>query len=341
MEPMEYNNDKKMNIDTAVTAENNDDRLLEQMIHETKEIKELLHSFVAAMATAIDQRTPYNGNHTRNVTKYAGEFADYLNVMHDQGKFDECFDTNRKEQLILAAGLHDIGKMIIPLSVMNKSTRLGNELESILQRYELITCYIRLDAAEGKISKEECKEKCADLKQSADFIEKVNQMAALTEETEEQIRILSKHQYEKKNGEILHYLTEEETDCLLVQKGTLTEEERKIMESHVAMTSKILSNIHWNTQYSNVPIWAGAHHEFLDGSGYPNHLTEEEMPLEVRILSLADIYDALIAADRPYKSPMPIEEALQILKSMAEDGKLDKTLVAFYADFISRCQSEN
>ena len=110
-----------------------------------EEIKTQLHSFVSAFATAVDERTPYNGSHTRKVTVYAGILADYINQKHQQGMCEEYFDENRREQLVLAAALHDIGKMIVPLGVMNKETRVAGNIYKIEDRFKLLKAYYELD----------------------------------------------------------------------------------------------------------------------------------------------------------------------------------------------------
>lgn len=123
---------------------------------------------------------------------------------------------------------------------------------------------------------------------------------------------------------------------LTIRKGTLSGEERTIMESHVSVTSKLLSQIKFSKDLSHVPEWAGAHHELLDGNGYPRHLTGKDIPMEVRIITILDIFDALVADDRPYKPGMPIEKALGILTAMAEkEGKLDPRLTQLFIE--SKC----
>lgn len=300
------------------------------------EFKDMMYSYAETMATIIDERTPYNGNHTKNVTQYAVGFASYLNQEHKAGRYEKYFDENRREQLMLAASLHDIGKMSIPLEIMDKSTKLGNLFRGIMDRYQLLRCYYKIDYYEQRISWDEYEEKCNYLDKAEELVENVNTLPNLPEELEPQIRELADLIYEEHSGKKIPYLTEEEAECLLIKRGTLTKKERKIMENHVVITHNILSKINFSTHYSNVPKWAGAHHEFLDGSGYPNHLTAEELPVEVRILSLADIFEALVARDRPYKKPMPVEKALEILSSMSAEGKLDQELVAMYRNYINQ-----
>lgn len=123
---------------------------------------------------------------------------------------------------------------------------------------------------------------------------------------------------------------------LMIRKGTLSEKERAVMESHVVITDKLLSEIRFSKELSHVREWAASHHELLNGSGYPEHLMAEQIPMEVRIITILDIFDALVADDRPYKPGMPVEKALGILDIMAnKEGKLDPELTRLFRK--SRC----
>lgn len=292
-----------------------------------QEIKAQLHSFVEAMATAIDERTPYNGSHTRKVAEYAGKLADFINLKNEQSECEEYFDEERREKLLLAALLHDIGKMIVPLSVMNRATRLDNDIEKLEDRFQLIRSYYEIDMLRGSITEEEYLEIMEEMTEDLEFIKKIDSMGFLDDDNYEKVRMLANKKHIKQDGTITPYITKEEAECLSIRRGTLTDEARKQMENHVVMTDKILDKVHFNKNYEMVPKWAASHHEFLNGTGYPNHLTAGELDIESRILTIADIYDALTATDRPYKKPMPKEKAIQILKSMAEEGKIDLQLV--------------
>ena len=130
------------------------------------------------------------------------------------------------------------------------------------------------------------------------------------------------------------FFTEEEKECLRVKKGTLTNAEREIMESHVVMTERILSKVHFHSFYKDAPLFASQHHECLNGKGYPKKITAEQIPLESRILAVADICDALLATDRPYKKPMPKEKAFFILEDMAKFGNIDGKIVGYLKNCI-------
>ena len=303
----------------------------------TEEIKRQMWSFTEALAETVDARTPYNGNHIRNVAKYAGMLADYFNTLYEQGKETEYFNEQRREQLVMGALLHDIGKMIIPLEVMNKATRLDSKEDLLLARLELIRSFYEIDGLKGRISKEQANEKMQEVDEVKEIIAQVNGIGFLNDELLAKLERVLPLVYEKAEGEKLAYFTEIEKECLRVRKGTLTTEERDIMESHVVMTERILSKVHFNSYYADSPVWAATHHECLDGSGYPKGLTAEELALESRIMAVADICDALLASDRPYKKPLPKEKAFQIMHNMAEEGKLEKRLV----DYMQACLEEN
>lgn len=299
-----------------------------------EELKAQMYSFVEALTTVLDERTPYNASHTRNVEKYAGILADYISKMHQRGECEEFFDQERKEKLQLAALLHDIGKMVVPLSIMNRATRLDQDIEKVDERFRLLKSLYEVDMLRGKISKEEYGNRINDLKEELAFIHGIDDMGYLDDENYERVCALAKKQHIQEDGTVTKYITDQEAKYLSIRKGTLTEEDRAEMENHVVMTEKILSKVRFNKNFSIVPKWAASHHEFLNGSGYPKRLSGEELDLETRILTVADIYDALTATDRPYKKPIPEEEAVNILRSMAQEGKIELRLVDWLSEAL-------
>ena len=298
-----------------------------------EEIKDQMWSFTEAMAEAIDSRTPYNANHVRNVAVYAGKIADYINALHEQGKEEEYFDSNRKEQLVLSALLHDLGKMVIPTKVMNKATKLEDRLEDIEKRFERILLKYKIDYLEGRLTKEEFDRKEVRLGELWKLVQDVNFSGFLPDEKQEVLMKAFKSVYRNGDEEI-PYFSKEEQEALLIRKGTLTEAERIIMESHVEVTERILNKVHFHANYSEAARFAVEHHECLNGMGYPKKLTGEQLALESRILAVADICDALLATDRPYKKPLPREKAFEILYDMAEFGRIDKKIVGYLDDCI-------
>lgn len=304
-----------------------------------EELKAQLYSFVEALTTALDERSPYNASHTRNVAKYSQILADYISELYKEGKCEEYFDQDRKEKLLLAALLHDIGKMVVPLSVMDKATRLGDNLEKLNDRFKYIELLYEVDMLRGRITEQEYKEKIAELKSDLDFIHKIDTVGYLDNENYQRVCRLSEKQHVKENGEVTKYITDKEADCLSIRHGTLTVEEREVMKNHVVVTEKILSKVRFNKNFSIVPKWAASHHEFLNGTGYPKKLKSEELDLETRILTVSDIYDALTAI-RPYKKAIPDDKSISMLRNMAEEGKVDGQIVDWLSEALKRRNEE-
>lgn len=304
-------------------------------------LKTQIYSFVEALTTALEERTPYNALHTRNVEKYASLLADYITQLHREGKCEESFDPARKEQLMLAALIHDIGKMVVPLSIMNKATRLDKELEKVDDRFTLLKALYEIDMLRGRITREEYEKTIADLDAELTFIHEMDVIDYVDDESYKHIQRLAEKKHINEDGSALSYLTEREVSCLSIRSGTLTVQERKEMENHVVMTSKILEKVQFHKGFSMVPKWVGAHHEYLDGSGYPKHLKGDELDLETRLLTVVDIYDALAATDRPYKKPIPRDKAIEILKNMAEKGKVDLKLVEWLDEALTAYSPDN
>lgn len=299
-------------------------------------LKTQIYSFVEALTTALEKRTPYNALHTRNVEKYASMLADYITELHKEGKCDKTFDPERKEQLMLAALIHDIGKMVVPLSIMNKATRLDTQIEKVDDRFVLLKALYEIDMLRERISREEYEAAVKDLESELAFIHEMDVVDRVSDEDCEHIRRLAGKRHVGGDGSVLPYLTEKEAECLAIRSGTLTVKERREMENHVVMTSKILEKVQFFKGFSMVPKWVGAHHEYLDGSGYPNGLKGDELDLETRLLTVVDIYDALVATDRPYKQPISREKAIQILKDMAKKGKVDLQLVEWLDEALEK-----
>ena len=302
-------------------------------------LDEQMKSFAEALATVIDERTPYNGNHTRRVAEYTELLVDYLNSQYDAGRYEKQFK-DQKEALILAAFLHDIGKTITPLAVMNKPTRLGGRLEKIRERFRYLKACMEIEFLKGNMREETFRELTGELDSLFQNIQRMNLVDLLEEKDREYINIIGEKTYCMPTGKRIHYLTKYEIECLNISVGTLTESERALMEKHVEFTEKILSKVRFTERFANVPKWAVQHHEYLDGSGYPNHLTADELDTESRILTIVDVFDAMTSPDRPYKEGASKEEALETLEEMACEGKLDGELVQYFREALHAAKSE-
>ena len=300
------------------------------------EIKELFRSFVRVMSSAVDERTPYNGSHTRHMAEYGDRFLEYLNRQAVQAGKPAPFSPARREELLMSVWLHDIGKLVTPLEVMNKAARLPPEqYADFVHRMEVIRLRGEIDFLSGRIDAGERDDVIRRTQQAVQLVDSVNSIGFLPDERLAELDALAGMTYTGEDGELHPWLTPEDHAMLSIRKGTLSDAEREIMEGHVSVTGKLLSQIRFSRELSHVPQWASAHHELLNGSGYPNHLSGDAIPFEVRIITILDVFDALVADDRPYKPGMPVERALSILQIMAErEGKLDPELTRLF------CQSK-
>ena len=301
-----------------------------------QELDELLDSFVQSMTTAIDARTPYNANHTRHVADLCMEFIDYVNALHTRGEFRTFFGENDREQLKMAAELHDLGKMITPREVLNKATRLGDHYDSLHNKLEKIQLMMKIDMLEGVLDSTDWAMEDLRLSNFIAELPGLNQRDRLTDSELYRINEMAKKVYVMRDGTRIPYLDDDERRALNIVKGTLTAEERKIVEQHVVFTDTMLDKIKFNEKYNRVRRIASRHHEYLNGTGYPNQLEAKDLDSLTRILTIVDIYDSLTSNDRPYKGTVPVDKALDILMAMVNEGKLDKELVTLFSDYIKK-----
>lgn len=306
-----------------------------QNVRYMREIRELFQSFVRVMSAAVDERSPYNANHSRRMAEFCGRFVDFLN--RGAGEGTPLFSRRHKEELVMSVWLHDIGKVTTPLEVMNKPERLYEiQKAEIRHRMETIRLLGKIGRLEGRLSAGELETLERETREVQENIFQISAAGYLPDERLAWLEQTRRRTYTDGEGWERPWLTEEEAALLSIRKGTLSDEERKIMESHVAVTDKLLSQIKFSNDLSHVRTWAASHHELLNGSGYPKHLRGGEIPMEVRIITILDVFDALVADDRPYKPGMPVERALSILDIMAnKEGKLDPDLTAKFIE--SRC----
>jgi len=303
---------------------------LANLLH-AKEIKDLFNSFVKVMTKAIDERSPFNINHTNNVAMYGERFIRYLN-----NKFSPAhefyFDKIRKDQFIMACLLHDIGKIVTPLEIMDKPDKLGSQLEIVKYRFAIKRYQIENDYLSGKSNAQQLEINMKELDNALTLIESINNPGFLPDDKLEQVKKLSDIMYINETGEITPILTPQNMDALTIKKGTLTDKEIEIMHEHASVTSRLLSQMKFNPYYKDVKYWAESHHEFLNGTGYPRKLAGNDLTTEICILTIIDIYEALTARDRPYKPVTPSDKALSILSSDAAGGKLHKELVDLFIE---------
>ncbi len=294
-------------------------------INHKEEMRIQLESLVGALSAASYIRTPYNVTHTQNMVRYGNNFINWIN----KSDHDWNFTLEQKREFLMSIWLHDVGKLTVPLEIMNKETRLSTALERVLTRLEIISLSAKLEETKGGTPYNIAKEKIDFAK---DIILQANSIGFLNDELEGKIIEISNYTYLDDNGQEQKWLTEDEVDKLTIKRGTLTQGERKVMESHVEMTKEILQNVKFGVGYENVPIWASQHHEFVNGKGYPLKIANQELDKEARLLTIIDVFDGLSAKDRPYKPAIPLDKVIKILLEMEKEGKLDKEILNLFLE---------
>lgn len=290
------------------------------------QIRKMLDSYVKVMSTAIDARTPYNANHTKNMVIYATRFIDWLQNNYPGQYFDE----QKKQEFIMSVWMHDIGKLITPLEIMDKQSRLAGNYHLVLDRLEKIRLLARIAQLEGRMSGAQAEQTLLDIRRAEELVRTVNEAGPLTDEQIGQVEQLASRTYIEEDGTVHSWLTGQEREQLMIRKGTLTSGERAVMQDHVEKTRIMLEQMALGDDYKDVLQWASQHHELLNGSGYPKGLKGDEICWEVRLLTILDVFEAMTAIDRPYKRPMPAEHAFRILQEMADQEQIDQKLLALF-----------
>ncbi|MBO7531602.1 MAG: GAF domain-containing protein [Lachnospiraceae bacterium] len=288
-----------------------------------QEVTDTLHSFVEVMVDAIDARSAYNANHTRSMVRYAGRFIDWLKETGNPWTFTD----DQRDAYLMSIWLHDIGKLVVPLEVLDKPDRLG-PLKSVIKSKVDIACLMeKVESLQNPDRVSECNAAIDKIRNAYEVIEKANTAGFLPDERIEELKGFADIKVKNAEGEEIPLLDEKEIEAITIRKGTLTDSERQQVQSHVVYTRRMLDKMHFKGIYKEVPFWSGSHHEFLNGRGYPNGLSADDLPDQSRLLTIIDVYDALTAEDRPYKPPMPPEKAFEILRSMRDDGQIDGKLL--------------
>ncbi len=293
---------------------------------------EQLYSFVEVLTKAIDEMSPFNANHTNNMARITADFLDWL-VREDKPLH---FTPNEREQLIMSVRLHDIGKITTPPEILNKEKRLDGGFELLVGRIEKMKMAYELAYYKGKLEQEITDEKGEELDDILDFLFKINTKDILTQEEREKLKSLKNAKFRSVNGREEALFTVEEYESLAAARGNLSDEQRVKMEEHVIMTKKFLQEIKFSNTFKDVTFWSSAHHEMLNGKGYPNGLKGDEIPKAVRLLTIIDSYEAMTATDRPYKKKNPIspEKGIAILRERVKFGQLDEQIVELFAESL-------
>ncbi len=311
------------------------------------ELKNLFESFIKLIATAIDKKSPYTGGHCERVPEIAMLLADAVEKTKTGKYKDFTMNEDERYELYIAAWLHDCGKVATPPHVVDK----GKKLETITDRIEVVDTRfevlkrdteikllkkkinilkdsnnnIAIDKAEASY-----KESIEQLDDDQRFIQKTNQGGEFMEEDDQKrIEIIGSYKWKAK-GKKINFLDTDDIRNLQIPKGTLLPEEREIINDHIVITIDMLEKLPYPKKLRNIPEFAGGHHEKLDGTGYPKGLTGDQMSVQAKIMAIADIFEALTAADRPYKDGKKLSQAIRIMGLMKKDCEIDKELFEIF-----------
>jgi HD-GYP domain-containing protein (c-di-GMP phosphodiesterase class II) len=313
-------------------------------------IERLLEGMVRASVTAIEQRDPPTRGHSDRVARLTVGLAEVVDRL-DTGEYrDVHFTRDELKELEYASLLHDIGKVGVREHVLLKAKKLFDpELAVIRARFDFIKRTIqheyaqrmmdvlmRLgpDAARPQLKQleEELERRLEAVDAGFGLVTRVNEPTVLRAEVSANLSQLAQQRYPYFGGTERPYLTEAEVRSLFVPKGSLNDEERLEIESHVTHSFQFLMQIPWSKELRRVPLIAYSHHERLDGSGYPRKVRQVEVPVQARMMAISDIYDALTAADRPYKLAVSVERALDILSAEARGARIDRQLLDIFVE---------
>ena len=313
-----------------------------------KDLEILFESFIKLIASAIDAKSPYTGGHCSRVPEITMMLAESVNGM-DHGPFSNInFSDKEMYELKIAAWLHDCGKVATPEYVVDKSTKLETIYDRIhmvatrfevLKRDEEIKFLKKQLSIHKKDTLSEIDKKEAVKKARIIYLKKIKQFDEdktfieesnfggefMSQDRKDRVKKISSYRY-KKNGSIKSFLSDNEVYNLCISRGTLTPEERKVINDHIVVTIEMLEQLPYPKHLRNVPEFAGGHHEKLDGTGYPKGLNHGEMSVQAKIMAIADIFEALTARDRPYKKGKTLSQAMRILGFMKNDAHIDAEL---------------
>ncbi len=296
---------------------------------------------------AIEQRDPTTSGHSQRVATLSLRLADAVTLATDGPYKDSRFTPFDLRQIEYASLLHDFGKIGVREQVLVKAKKLYPwQLELVRARFDLLLRTVEAETSKRHVDlilrnasiselrsiDDERAIRIAQIESAWALVRDSNEPTVLPQEASSRLDDLAKLTYVDLRGNTQNYLDNDELQSLRVQRGSLTHEEYKEIQSHVTHTFQFLSRIPWGKTFAQVPVIAGCHHEKLNGRGYPNGLKGDAIPLGSRMMAIADIFDALTASDRPYKKAIPVDRALDILNTEVKDGGLDGDLVKIFVD---------
>lgn len=306
-----------------------------------QELKNLLDAFIKVIAQAIDAKSPHTSGHCQRVPLLTELIA--RAACEDKTTFrDFNLDEDGWYELHVAAWMHDCGKLSTPDSVLDKSTKLHtlcDRIDAVRTRFVALKSQRERDTLLAILAEPErrpeleqaMRQELAALDEDLAFIETANKGGEfMAEESKQRVRDIAARQWRDAAGQLQALLSEDEVYNLCIERGTLTHEERQIINNHMQVTIDMLESLPFPRKLRRVPEYAGGHHEKMDGTGFPRGLKREQMSWPARMMAIADIFEALTAKDRPYKDPMKISQALSIMQKMRDGNHIDPDLYELF-----------
>jgi HD-GYP domain-containing protein (c-di-GMP phosphodiesterase class II) len=314
------------------------------------QLEELFESFIGLINSAIDEKSPYTGGHCQRVPMLTMMLADAASEASSGPLADFSMSDKDRYELKIAGLLHDCGKITTPVHVVDKATKLEtifDRIQLVDTRFEVLKRDAEIEALKRKleVARRPGSDKVAyreqahqadqvlqarlrQISEDREFLRHCN-VGGEAMSAEEQARVRqigTGYMWTDVSGGTANFLTDDEIKNLAIARGTLTAEEREIINHHIVATIKMLEALPWPKHLRNVPEYAGGHHERMDGKGYPRGLKREQMSVQARVMGIADIFEALTAKDRPYKPGKTLSESLAILGKFRQNGHIDPDL---------------
>ncbi len=308
------------------------------------QLERLFESFVNLINLAIDEKSPYTGGHCQRVPALTMMLAEAVDATREGPLAGFAMTDRDRYELKMAGLLHDCGKITTPVHVVDKATKLQtiyDRIGLVDTRFEVLKRDAELAALRRQLALRPVVDARAEgqelqalqheihtLEEDREFLRRCNTgTEAMQPEDQQRVRdIAVMRHWRNPQGVQTSFLSAEEVENLTIRAGTLNQSERDTINYHIVATIKMLETLPWPRHLKNVPEYAGGHHERMDGKGYPRGLTREQMSLQARMMGIADIFEALTAAARPYKSGMTLSQALAIMCRMRDNGHIDPDL---------------
>jgi len=294
------------------------------------QLEQLFESFINLINSAIDEKSPYTGGHCQRVPQLTMMLAEAVNDTREGPLAEFQMSEKDRYELKIAGLLHDCGKVTTPVHVVDKATKLEtiyDRIHLIDTRFEILKRDLEIQGLKDELDAAQVRRRLRELDDDRRFLHACNIGGErMKDEDVQRVKRIAAYRWRDMAGHEASFLSDDEVKNLTIRAGTLTDDERKVINHHIVATIKMLEALPWPRHLTKVPEYAGGHHERMDGKGYPKGLKREQMSVQARCMGIADIFEALTAKDRPYKKGKTLSESLEILGRMRLNNHVDPDL---------------